>query len=54
MPQIWPMNWVLLFLLFSSIFIVFVISMYFFILPTNTSEDSKKYKTSSSSLPWSW
>nr|QXJ41882.1 ATP synthase F0 subunit 8 [Pissodes strobi] len=49
MPQMAPMNWICLYLFFSSIFILILIMSYFsFMYPT------KMFKTSSQKLLHSW
>nr|YP_010424177.1 ATP synthase F0 subunit 8 [Daphnia tibetana]USH58527.1 ATP synthase F0 subunit 8 [Daphnia tibetana] len=53
MPQIWPMNWVLLFFIFISILMFFLIATYFFKIDyvvTSQSEDFDSFSVHN----WKW
>nr|QNV11945.1 ATP synthase F0 subunit 8 [Polyphemus pediculus] len=52
MPQIWPLNWVLLFVFFIITFLVFVSVLHFFIVPQVSSSLEEGY--SSNALVWKW
>nr|YP_009684885.1 ATP synthase F0 subunit 8 [Daphnia similis]AYE40150.1 ATP synthase F0 subunit 8 [Daphnia similis] len=55
MPQIWPMNWVLLFTSFILLFLFFITLMYFF---KNTiqleSQNNLLTNTKTISFNWKW
>nr|ABD19321.1 ATP synthase F0 subunit 8 [Daphnia pulex] len=53
MPQIWPMNWVILFWIFALTFVMFMAFLYF----TNFSPKislEKSHQTTLSHLDWKW
>nr|ATN41155.1 ATP synthase F0 subunit 8 [Diptera sp. 59 LC-2017] len=53
MPQMAPINWLFLFILFSMVFLLFNILNYYSILPMSPKSLSfKKIKTNS--LNWKW
>nr|YP_010230035.1 ATP synthase F0 subunit 8 [Diaphanosoma excisum]QST19917.1 ATP synthase F0 subunit 8 [Diaphanosoma excisum] len=52
MPQIWPMNWLVLFLFFLLCFITFMTVMYFNIPLQSEKSNIKSIK--SPSLTWEW
>ncbi|YP_009175355.1 ATP synthase F0 subunit 8 (mitochondrion) [Daphnia carinata] len=56
MPQIWPMNWVLLFLTFISLFMFFIVLMYFFKCTIQLSPEDSNYTNTekTSSCNWKW
>nr|UFK29018.1 ATP synthase F0 subunit 8 [Moina macrocopa] len=53
MPQIWPMNWILLFILFVLAFMVFM-SFIYFIPQTPSFENDTSNQTSIYTLNWKW
>uniref|UniRef100_UPI0031F363CD ATP synthase F0 subunit 8 n=1 Tax=Saropogon luteus TaxID=468801 RepID=UPI0031F363CD len=53
MPQMAPIKWLSLFLIFSMTFMVFCIINYYLILPSVNKIDEKS-KKSSNSLIWKW
>nr|WKU84061.1 ATP synthase F0 subunit 8 [Orthoprosopa multicolor] len=53
MPQMAPINWLSLFLLFSFIFILFNIMNYFIYLPLTTKSKSFN-KIITNSMNWKW
>nr|UFZ13271.1 ATP synthase F0 subunit 8 [Corydalus sp. 3 YLJ-2021a] len=52
MPQMAPINWLILFILFSSILILFNIMNYFISMPTSPELTLKNFK--STHLNWKW
>ncbi|YP_002889386.1 ATP synthase F0 subunit 8 (mitochondrion) [Cephus cinctus] len=59
MPQMSPMNWMLLLTMFTMIFIVCISLMYFIYLPNNlisNSNDNKiiSYNSKNKFLTWKW
>nr|WKU84031.1 ATP synthase F0 subunit 8 [Ocyptamus dimidiatus] len=52
MPQMAPISWLFLFLLFSIIFILFNMMNYFIYIPMTFK--SKNLKISSFSMNWKW
>nr|YP_009469773.1 ATP synthase F0 subunit 8 [Eomantis yunnanensis]AVE15777.1 ATP synthase F0 subunit 8 [Eomantis yunnanensis] len=52
MPQMMPMNWVLMFLFFVMIFILFNIMNYFSVYKLPTTKSS--VKTLTKTLSWKW
>nr|YP_010713160.1 ATP synthase F0 subunit 8 [Thaumatomyia glabra]WDA94052.1 ATP synthase F0 subunit 8 [Thaumatomyia glabra] len=53
MPQMAPINWLFLFILFSVIFLLFNVMNYYSILPSSPkSLSTKSFKTNS--LNWKW
>nr|AQM39905.1 ATP synthase F0 subunit 8 [Deflorita sp. ZJZ-2017] len=54
MPQMSPLWWFLLFLIFSSTLITFNLMNYFIILPQPLMEDPSKSSLPHSSLVWKW
>nr|AML25919.1 ATP synthase F0 subunit 8 [Staphylinidae sp. BMNH 1274217] len=51
MPQMAPMNWLMLFLMFIAVFIMFnVLNYYCFMYPPKTSSIKKK----TTSINWKW
>nr|YP_010895265.1 ATP synthase F0 subunit 8 [Sterphus plagiatus]WJW73830.1 ATP synthase F0 subunit 8 [Sterphus plagiatus] len=53
MPQMYPINWLSLYLLFSLIFILFNMMNYFIYLPS-TSKSKELSKMDTPSLNWKW
>nr|YP_010895018.1 ATP synthase F0 subunit 8 [Callicera aenea]WJW73531.1 ATP synthase F0 subunit 8 [Callicera aenea] len=53
MPQMAPINWLSLFLLFSLIFILFNMMNYFIYLPT-TPKHKNLDKINKNSMNWKW
>nr|YP_010371611.1 ATP synthase F0 subunit 8 [Sphegina sp.]UOW81239.1 ATP synthase F0 subunit 8 [Sphegina sp.] len=54
MPQMAPINWLSLFLLFSLIFILFNMMNYFIYLPTTPKSKSLNFKKTTNSMNWKW
>uniref|UniRef100_A0AAU7YTE4 ATP synthase complex subunit 8 n=1 Tax=Potamanthus sp. 02WZ10 TaxID=3126548 RepID=A0AAU7YTE4_9INSE len=54
MPQMAPLSWLLLFLVFSFTLILFNILNYFIYQPLAPATSNSSYITSSSSLNWPW
>nr|UFZ13063.1 ATP synthase F0 subunit 8 [Protohermes niger] len=52
MPQMAPINWLFLFLLFSFILILFNIMNYYIMIPNSPETSSKSFKMNS--LNWKW
>nr|UFZ13076.1 ATP synthase F0 subunit 8 [Protohermes similis] len=52
MPQMAPINWLLLFILFSIILILFNIMNYYITMPNSPETSSKSFKLNS--LNWKW
>nr|UFZ13102.1 ATP synthase F0 subunit 8 [Protohermes spectabilis] len=52
MPQMAPINWLLLFLMFSFILILFNIMNYYITIPNYPETSSKSFK--SKPLNWQW
>nr|YP_010446949.1 ATP synthase F0 subunit 8 [Chyliza bambusae]UTM10314.1 ATP synthase F0 subunit 8 [Chyliza bambusae] len=52
MPQMSPINWLSLFILFSLTFMLFNMMNYFLIIPS--SSQSKTSSKSTKSLVWKW
>nr|YP_010385248.1 ATP synthase F0 subunit 8 [Anatrichus pygmaeus]UPM51784.1 ATP synthase F0 subunit 8 [Anatrichus pygmaeus] len=53
MPQMAPINWLFLFIMFSMIFIMFNMVNYYSILPTSP-KIKKMNELKSNSLNWKW
>nr|YP_010701668.1 ATP synthase F0 subunit 8 [Scaeva affinis]WCJ53229.1 ATP synthase F0 subunit 8 [Scaeva affinis] len=53
MPQMAPISWLLLFILFSIIFILFNMMNYFLYLPL-TSKSKNLLKINTNSMNWKW
>nr|QHF17843.1 ATP synthase F0 subunit 8 [Acrotaeniostola dissimilis] len=53
MPQMAPISWLSLFIIFSITFILFSMMNYYSIIPQSTKSDIKK-STMSNSLNWKW
>nr|YP_010557130.1 ATP synthase F0 subunit 8 [Ceriodaphnia cornuta]UYS92818.1 ATP synthase F0 subunit 8 [Ceriodaphnia cornuta] len=54
MPQIWPMNWILLMLFFVSIFVLFISLVYFNSLHSTAMELQESKSLKSNMLNWKW
>nr|UFZ13011.1 ATP synthase F0 subunit 8 [Protohermes hainanensis] len=52
MPQMAPINWLFLFILFSIIMILFNIMNYFILMPNSPETSSKSFKLIP--LNWKW
>nr|YP_009001910.1 ATP synthase F0 subunit 8 [Neochauliodes bowringi]AFB20492.1 ATP synthase F0 subunit 8 [Neochauliodes bowringi] len=52
MPQMAPLNWLILFIFFIMLFILFNIMNYFLILPKSNLHSS--YNMKNYSLTWKW
>nr|UFZ13089.1 ATP synthase F0 subunit 8 [Protohermes sinuolatus] len=52
MPQMAPINWLLLFIMFSITLILFNILNYYIIMPNSPETSSKNFKLNS--LNWKW
>nr|AMP43732.1 ATP synthase F0 subunit 8 [Heleodromia immaculata] len=52
MPQMAPIGWLSLFILFTLTFMLFCMMNYFLFLPQIKNYESKKY--SSNSMNWKW
>nr|UPX88281.1 ATP synthase F0 subunit 8 [Leptodora kindtii] len=53
MPQIWPMNWTILYIYFIFIFVLFLVSLYFIVAP-GSSATPEVSNTKTNSLTWLW
>nr|UOU85204.1 ATP synthase F0 subunit 8 [Empis stercorea] len=53
MPQMAPIGWLSLFIIFTMTFMLFAIMNYYSFLPP-TPKTSEFYSTSSNSLNWKW
>nr|YP_010713121.1 ATP synthase F0 subunit 8 [Rhodesiella elegantula]WDA93987.1 ATP synthase F0 subunit 8 [Rhodesiella elegantula] len=53
MPQMAPINWLFLFIMFTVIFLLFNMMNYYSILPTSPKSD-KKNEFKSNSFNWKW
>nr|YP_010713134.1 ATP synthase F0 subunit 8 [Cadrema minor]WDA94013.1 ATP synthase F0 subunit 8 [Cadrema minor] len=53
MPQMAPINWLFLFLLFSMIFLLFNVMNYYSIIP-KTPDSKKTSELKTNSLNWKW
>nr|AYE40358.1 ATP synthase F0 subunit 8 [Daphnia magna] len=55
MPQIWPMNWILLYLAFILIFLFFISLMYFVSFGVQlTQEEKSSENLNTFSCDWKW
>nr|UQJ73645.1 ATP synthase F0 subunit 8 [Pseudodiamesa sp. 2XL] len=54
MPQMAPISWLVLFLVFSITLILFNILNYYCVLPKSISSEEKKAGVFSNSLNWKW
>nr|UUJ36878.1 ATP synthase F0 subunit 8 [Epeorus herklotsi] len=52
MPQMAPLSWLLLFIVFSTTLILFSIMNYFMMNPTTPQSTSSQFKTQA--LNWKW
>nr|YP_010462986.1 ATP synthase F0 subunit 8 [Epeorus psi]UUJ36917.1 ATP synthase F0 subunit 8 [Epeorus psi] len=52
MPQMAPLSWLLLFIIFSSTLILFSIMNYFMMIPSSPSSTSSQFKTQP--FNWKW
>nr|NP_976142.1 ATP synthase F0 subunit 8 [Tricholepidion gertschi]AAO40210.1 ATPase 8 [Tricholepidion gertschi] len=53
MPQMSPLSWLSMFLMFSSIYLLFTMINYFFIFSENTN-NMNKATISTTYHPWKW
>nr|UQJ73528.1 ATP synthase F0 subunit 8 [Diamesa sp. 3XL] len=54
MPQMAPISWLVLFLVFSITLILFNVMNYYCVLPKNLSTSEKKNSFLTSPLNWKW
>nr|WBR65255.1 ATP synthase F0 subunit 8 [Daphnia galeata] len=54
MPQIWPMNWIILFILFTLTFTIYLSSVYFFWPNYEVSQQNEEQKYFPGTLEWKW
>nr|UFZ12933.1 ATP synthase F0 subunit 8 [Protohermes cangyuanensis] len=52
MPQMAPINWLMLFILFSMILILFNIMNYYIMIPNSPKSNSHYFKLQSSNWKW--
>nr|YP_009171477.1 ATP synthase F0 subunit 8 [Stenopelmatus fuscus]AJW76307.1 ATP synthase F0 subunit 8 [Stenopelmatus fuscus] len=54
MPQMAPISWLVLFIIFSATLILFTIMNYFMIMPKTSYQEDMENKLIIKSLNWKW